>query len=190
MGTSAPYQDRFDGTYVPPDRDRVDQHAPGRDLDVAGGGGAGAEGRPRRVGAAGGFHRRRRAEGRGRRRDGRHDDPVGHHDQGRRPRSRNVLELLPSDKPFEAVTQQLADAGPRAAAADRPRRDGDRPRRRWRQATRDSDRHAPRPTTAPAVTAGPHGAAGDRDRPRRDRREPARTSTRRPSCRSARSRSA
>src|SRR6188472_4120591 len=34
----------------------------------------------------------------------------------------NVLEMLPSDRPFEAVTQQLADKRG-------PRRDGDRPRR-------------------------------------------------------------
>jgi hypothetical protein len=33
----------------------------------------------------------------------------------------NVLEILPSDKPFEEVTQQLAGRG----RTDRPRRDGD-----------------------------------------------------------------
>ena len=41
----------------------------------------------------------------------------------------NVLEILPSDKPFQEVTQQLARGS--RSGADRPRRDGDRPARRW-----------------------------------------------------------
>lgn len=64
-----------------------------------------------------------------------------------------LLEILPSDKPFEAVTQQLAPK----QRGDRPRRDrgerSDRPRR-------DRDDRRPR------------GEGGDRtDRPRRDRPE-------------------
>jgi hypothetical protein len=54
--------------------------------------------------------------------------------KGSTPRS-GLLELIPSDKPFEAVTQQLArrersDRGDRGDRGDRPRRDrprGDRP---------------------------------------------------------------
>ncbi len=79
----------------------------------------------------------------------------------------NVLELLPSERPFQAVTQQLAERrGPRRDG-DRPRRDGDRdrPRRDGDRPRRDGDRDRPR------REGGPHQAA-DRDRPRRERREP------------------
>ncbi len=90
----------------------------------------------------------------------------------------NLLEILPTDKPFEAVTSQLtgrADRGDRGDRRDRrdrpPRRsDGDGPSRGPRQ-----DR-GPRPDGAPGPDGGPR-PAGDgphRDRPagdapRRDR---------------------
>ncbi|MEN9823451.1 MAG: hypothetical protein RLZ04_1877, partial [Actinomycetota bacterium] len=54
-----------------------------------------------------------------------------------------LLELLPSDKPFEAVTQQLArrersDRGDRGGRGDRrPRRDGDGPDNRERRPRRE-----------------------------------------------------
>jgi hypothetical protein len=92
-----------------------------------------------------------------------------------------VLELLPSERPFQAVTQQLAErrgGGPRRDGdrprrdGDRPRRDGDRPRRDGDRPSRDGDRPR-RDNDRPRREGGPHGAAGgpDRDRPRRDRRD-------------------
>ena len=91
-----------------------------------------------------------------------------------------LLEILPSAKPFEAITQQLAgrgggrgDRGDRADRGDRrdrpPRRpDGDRPARP------DGDRRPPRADgdRRPPRTDGP-GGAGDR-RPRRDGDRPVR----------------
>jgi len=62
--------------------------------------------------------------------------------KGRSERS-GLLELLPSDKPFEAVTQQLArrersDRGDRGDRRERrPRRDGDGPDNRERRPRRD-----------------------------------------------------
>ncbi|MCB0985032.1 MAG: hypothetical protein KDB06_10330 [Ilumatobacter sp.] len=85
----------------------------------------------------------------------------------------NVLELLPSDKPFEGVTQQLArrergdrdrgdrrDRGPRGDRDRGPRRDGDRDR----GARRDGDRdRGPRRES----DRGPRPDRGDRpQRPR------------------------
>ncbi|MEY2754047.1 MAG: hypothetical protein RJB65_405 [Actinomycetota bacterium] len=74
-----------------------------------------------------------------------------------------LLELLPSDKPFEAVTQQLArrersDRGDRGGRGDRrPRRDGDGPDNRERRPRREGP-------------GGERPADGDR-RERRPRRE-------------------
>ncbi len=80
-----------------------------------------------------------------------------------------LLEILPSARPFEAVTQQLAkrersdrgDRGDRGDRRDRPPRrpDGDRPPRA------DGDRRPPRRDGAPG--ARPTGE-GDRRPPRRD----------------------
>ena len=93
-----------------------------------------------------------------------------------------LLEILPSSKDFEPVTQQLAtrgrnDRGDRADRGDRgdrpPRRpDGDRPARRPdadRPARTDADRRPRRDGDAPAGA----GAGADR-RPRRDGDRPAR----------------
>ena len=68
----------------------------------------------------------------------------------------NVLELLPSDKPFEGVTQQLArrergdrgdrrDRGPRGDRDRGPRRDGDRERGPRRDGDHDRRDRGPRP---------------------------------------------
>jgi hypothetical protein len=87
----------------------------------------------------------------------------------------NLLEILPTDKPFEEVTSQLtgrADRGDRRDRRDRPprRSDGDGPSRGPRH-----DR-GPRPDGAPGPDGGPRptGDAPRRDRPtgdgpRRDR---------------------
>jgi hypothetical protein len=91
----------------------------------------------------------------------------------------NVLDLLPSERPFQAVTQQLAERrGGRREGGDRPRRDGDRPRRDGDRPRRDGDRPARdgdrprRDNDRPRREGGPHGAGGgDRDRPRRERRD-------------------
>ena len=85
--------------------------------------------------------------------------------KGSTPRS-GLLELIPSDKPFEAVTQQLArrERSDRGDRGDRPRRDrpdGDRPR---------GDR--PRGDRPAGDRARGDRPAGDRpggDRPRGDR---------------------
>ncbi len=62
-----------------------------------------------------------------------------------------LLEILPSDKPFEAVTQQLRKKGPRDGDKRRgPRRDGDKPRGE----RRDGDKRR-------------EGGEGRGDRPRR-----------------------
>src|SRR5207245_11731465 len=58
-------------------RDRVDERASGRDVDVAGGGRAGAEGRARGRAAGRGRGRGRRAAGRGGVRGRRHHRDVG-----------------------------------------------------------------------------------------------------------------
>jgi hypothetical protein len=91
----------------------------------------------------------------------------------------NLLDLLPSERPFQAVTQQLAERrGGRREGGDRPRRDGDRPRRDGDRPRRDGDRpgregdRPRRDNDRPRREGGPHGAGGDRDRPRRERREP------------------
>jgi hypothetical protein len=91
----------------------------------------------------------------------------------------NVLDLLPSERPFQAVTQQLAERRGGRRDGDRPRRDGDRPRRDGDRPRRDGDRPARdgdrlrRDNDRPRREGGPHGAgAGDRDRPRRERRDP------------------
>jgi hypothetical protein len=81
-----------------------------------------------------------------------------------------LLELIPSDKPFEAVTQQLArrERGDRGDRGDRPRRDrprGDRP-----DGARGDRPRGDRPDGARRDR--PEGERGDRprsDRPRGDR---------------------
>ena len=83
--------------------------------------------------------------------------------KGRSPRS-GLLELIPSDKPFEAVTQQLA----RKERSDKPRRDrprGDRPDRGDRP-------RSDRPERGPRSDRNDRPERGDRpsgDRPRGDR---------------------
>ena len=111
-----------------------------------------------------------------------------------------LLDLIASDKPFEAVTQQLAkrdrnDRGDRGERRDRPprrdgpegdrrpRRDNDRPPRRegatrTRPTCRRARRRPPRPAPlAPIVVRAPSAAVAPTSPPRQ-------------SCRSARSRSA
>jgi hypothetical protein len=87
--------------------------------------------------------------------------------KGRSPRS-GLLELIPSDKPFEAVTQQLA----RKERSDKPRRDrprGDRPDRGDRPRGDRPDRgDRPRGDRSDRPERGDRPAG---DRPRGDRRE-------------------
>ncbi len=91
-----------------------------------------------------------------------------------------LLEILPSSKDFEPVTQQLAtrgrnargdrsDRGDRGDRRDRPARrpEGDRPART------DGDRRPRREGAAPAGAGAGAGAGADR-RPRRDGDRPAR----------------
>jgi hypothetical protein len=95
--------------------------------------------------------------------------------KGSTPRS-GLLELIPSDKPFEAVTQQLArrERSDRGDRGDRPRRDrpdGDRPRGDRPRGDRPAgDR--PRGDRPAGDRARGDRPAGDRpagDRPRGDR---------------------
>lgn len=87
-----------------------------------------------------------------------------------------LLEMLPTERPFQAVTQQLAERRGGRRDGDRPRRDGDRPRRDGDRPRRDGDRpgrdgdRPRRDNDRPRREGGPHGA-GDRDRPRRERRD-------------------
>lgn len=103
-------------------------------------------------------------------------------DRAKEDRPNQRLELLPTERPFEAVTQQLASKG-RGDRADRPRRDrgerGDRPDRprgergergdrrergdrseRGERSTRERDSRGPRTERAPGD--------GERRRPRDD----------------------
>ncbi len=80
-----------------------------------------------------------------------------------KPSKGGVLELLPSDKPFEEVTQQLA----RKERSDRgPRSGGDRPNRGPRPGGDRPDR-GPRPDRAPRQDRGPRQGG---DRPSGDRK--------------------
>ena len=74
-----------------------------------------------------------------------------------------LLDLIPSDRPFEGVTQQLAkrDRNDRGDRSDRPRRDGPGGDRRPR---RDNDR-PPRRDGAPTRTDRPTGDRPGGERP-------------------------
>ena len=121
------------------------------------------------VGAAGGLHRRRRAAGRGRGRDRRHDDPVGHLEQGEGRASPNCWRCCRATRPFEAVTQQLAERVARAARATATVPGGGRPRPPRRDSDRPPPRGRPRP---PRAVRADRTRQPARDRPRRERREP------------------
>ncbi len=76
-----------------------------------------------------------------------------------------MLSLIPSNKPFEEVTQKLASKGdrPRRDGDDRPRRDGDRPRR---DAGRPGGDREPRSSEPRSIGDAARPAS---DRPRGDR---------------------
>jgi hypothetical protein len=95
--------------------------------------------------------------------------------KGSTPRS-GLLELIPSDKPFEAVTQQLArrERSDRGDRGDRPRRDrpdGDRPRGDRPRGDRPAGDRARGDRPAGDRPAGdrPRGDRPGGDRPRGDR---------------------
>ncbi len=96
-------------------------------------------------------------------------------------RSPQRIELLPAERPFEAVTSQLAAKG-RSDRSDRPRRDrGDRPDRgdRGRGERRERTERDPRRTERTERDARPgrddrRGPDGERRRPRDDDRRPRR----------------
>jgi hypothetical protein len=95
--------------------------------------------------------------------------------KGSTPRS-GLLELIPSDKPFEAVTQQLArrERSDRGDRGDRPRRDrpdGDRPRGDRPRGDRPAGDRArgDRPAGDRARGDRPAGDRPAGDRPRGDR---------------------
>ena len=93
--------------------------------------------------------------------------------KGSTPRS-GLLELIPSDKPFEAVTQQLArrersDRGDRGDRGDRPRRDRPRGDRPEGDRPRGDRPRGDRPEGDRARGDRPRGDRPAGDRPRGDR---------------------